>query len=372
VTAAFAPATVPAGESAATLTIAAAPDAAAGAATVTVRAKGAGVADALVTVPLTVTAPAAAIAVAAPPAVRVAQGGSATAEIAFTRANFAGEVTVSLDDAPSGVSAVGATAPAGASTVALGLRVAAGAATGGRSLTVRLAGPGGQPTATATLPLTVTAATAPAAVLDGVYMGIAQNAATGLIYQDYWTFLPDGRMLRTHPTEGLDRPADHAAICRLVECATYTLDGTEMRIRRQGGAETVYDFDAAGSFAERGRSARYRPLAPLDGFRVSATYAVVEPARGRTLVSLALARDGRFTEEKLMDYTSWVRLAPPGETRVPLPGGSGTYTVTRNTLALRYDGGQTAYFFFVVPPGEMGNAVPNVVYINTAPINRVP
>jgi hypothetical protein len=72
-----------------------------------------------------------------------------------------------------------------------------------------------------------------------------------------------------------------------------------------------------------------------------------------------------------MVYTNWARLAAPGETRVPLPGGTGSYTVARNTLELRYDGGPTARFFIVVPPGALGSAVPDVVYVNTAPVNRV-
>jgi hypothetical protein len=60
-----------------------------------------------------------------------------------------------------------------------------------------------------------------------------------------------------------------------------------------------------------------------------------------------------------MIYTNWARLAAPGETRVP-----------RHTLELRYDGGPTVRFFIVVPPGEIGNPVPDVVYVNTAPVRR--
>jgi hypothetical protein len=89
-------------------------------------------------------------------------------------------------------------------------------------------------------------------------------------------------------------------------------------------------------------------------------------------VSVEFTDAGRFTEANLMSYTSWDKLAPPGETRVPLAGGAGTYRVTRNTLELRYDGGPTAYFFFVVPPGQIGSAVPNVVYVNTTHIGQAP
>jgi hypothetical protein len=61
-----------------------------------------------------VAVPVAALGAAAPPAVSVAQGGSGTVAIAFTRTNFAGDVTVSLEDALAGISAAAVTAPAGA------------------------------------------------------------------------------------------------------------------------------------------------------------------------------------------------------------------------------------------------------------------
>jgi hypothetical protein len=57
---------------------------------------------------------------------------------------------------------------------------------------------------------------------------------------------------------------------------------------------------------------------------------------------LQLAADGRFEEERLTHYTAWAQLGAPGETRTALAGGRGRYTVERNTLALRYDGGRGA------------------------------
>jgi len=87
---------------------------------------------------------------------------------------------------------------------------------------------------------------------------------------------------------------------------------------------------------------------------------------------LQLAADGRFEEERLMHYTAWAQLGAPGETRTALPGGRGRYTIERYTLALRYDGGEAAYLTIVVPPGEIGKPVPDVVYVNTARLARVP
>jgi hypothetical protein len=180
-------------------------------------------------------------------------------------------------------------------------------------------------------------------------------------------------MMRKHPSEGLARPTDYETVCARFECGTYEVRGTELHVRWAfEGREKVYDLGADGSFAERGRITRYRPLAPLTGLRLGTRYAVVDTVNDIVLTRVEFTAGGRFTETNLMTHTAWALLAPPGETRVPLRGGTGTYTITRNTLELRYDGGPTAYFFFVVPPGFAADAAPDAVYINTAHIRRAP
>jgi hypothetical protein len=211
-----------------------------------------------------------------------------------------------------------------------------------------------------------------ASALDGVYLGLKQNGVDGAISDDYWTFFPDGRVMRYAPDEGLARPIDFARICAHNICGTYERTGDTLRIRWSGAAsETVYDMDATGSFAEHGKVQRYRPLAPETGLQIAARYAVIDIVNDITLVRIDFLADGHFTEQNLMTHTFWVQLAPPGETRVALPGGSGTYSIIRNTLALHYDTGETAYFLFVVPPGESAKAIPGSVYINQAHIERV-
>jgi hypothetical protein len=207
---------------------------------------------------------------------------------------------------------------------------------------------------------------------DGIYLGLRTNF-DGRVYQDYWTFFPDGRVVDADPDEGLGRPVDLARLCRRHACGTYARRGGELRIRwAEGADERVYDVDADGAFNERGRTQKYRPLAPLDGLRLDATFAVQAPESDTTLVRLRLTADGRFAEQGLMHYTAWAQLGAPGEGRVERPGGAGRYAVTRNTLALAYDGGQAAYFTVVVPPGEAGKPVPDVLYVNQARLPRVP
>jgi hypothetical protein len=214
-------------------------------------------------------------------------------------------------------------------------------------------------------------APAPDAGMQGIYLGIRFNM-DGRGYQDYWTFFPDGRVMDADPYEGLDRPVDREFICRRHACGTYTRTGSTLRIRWADADERVYEVEADGAFHERGKTQRYRPLASLDGLRLNARYAVLDTERDTALVSIRFTADGRFTEESLMHHTAWAQLGAPGETRTELPGGAGRYTIARNTLALAYDGGRTAYFTIVVPPGEKGKAVPDVIYVNTARIHRVP
>jgi uncharacterized membrane protein len=154
------PATLAAGtgNGVASVTVNAAASAARGAATVRLTATGAGVAPASVDLPVQVLVPA--VAVTAPAATNIAQGGAGTAAVAFSRTDFTGEVTISVENPPAGVTATTVTVPEGQSSGVLNLNVAAGATAGERPLTVRVAGPGGSPSATTTLPLTVTAAPA--------------------------------------------------------------------------------------------------------------------------------------------------------------------------------------------------------------------
>jgi len=206
--------------------------------------------------------------------------------------------------------------------------------------------------------------------MHGIYLGIRFNL-DGRGYQDYWTFLPNGSVVDSDPYEGLDRPLRLEQLCRAFPCGTYARDGGELRIRwGESTEDRVYDLDAQGAFNERGKTQKYRPLAPLNGLRLDATFGEVDEAGGGA--RLQLAADGRFEEERLMHYTAWAQLGAPGETRTALAGGRGRYTIERNTLALRYAGGQAAYFTIVVPPGEIGKPVPDVVYVNTARLARVP
>jgi hypothetical protein len=374
VTASFTPAALEGDGTQSVLTVRANADAAPGSYTFTVTGSGAGVNMASITVPVAVTAvaPSAAVVVVAPASLTVTPGSDASATLTLTRTGFTGDLTLTAENLPAGVAATFAPArlSGNASTSALTLAASSGAASGVHAVTVRARGVG-MADATAAVALTVEKAPATAA-LDGIYLGFRESGATGKVYQDYWTFLPNGRVVDSDPYEGLNRPLRLEQLCQSFPCGTYTRSGNELRIRwAEGTVEKVYDLDASGALNERGKTQKYRPLDFLNGLRLDATFAEIDAETDSALVRIELSADGRFREESLMHYTAWAQLGAPGEQRAELAGGTGRYTIERNTLALQYEGGHAAYFTIVVPPGEIGKAVPDAIYINTARIERV-
>lgn len=167
VQASAAPASLAAGETQATLTVSVAADAPPGSAALTLVATGPdGAPTATVSIPLTVAQPPAVT--LAPPTepLAVTQGATATVVVAVGRARFTGDVTVTAESPPAGITVTTGTAPAGAGTVALTIAASAQAATGPASVTLRASGPNGTPTVTGTLPIVVQAPPAPPPVVE--------------------------------------------------------------------------------------------------------------------------------------------------------------------------------------------------------------
>ncbi len=158
VTATFTPASLPTGTSSSSLALAVAANAAAGTYPITIRATGASVTAATTTFTLTVTVPQtpAFTLTATPAAVSVVAGQSGTSQIAVARSGgFTGNVQLTLENAPTGVTGTFTPNPATTAPAALALAVAANTAPGAYTLTVRGTGTGAA--ATATIALTVTA-----------------------------------------------------------------------------------------------------------------------------------------------------------------------------------------------------------------------
>ena len=318
------------------------------------------------------------------PAIRVATsatpialhaGADAQATIDISRTGgYTGAVTLAASGAPSGVVASFSPATVAGDVTQSVLTLTASTTAAPGTYQIPVAGSGAGVGAGSTSLTGAVFALAPAEItLDGIYLGFRVSGANDTQYQDYWTFLPDGRVIDSDPYEGLDRPLRAEQLCAAFPCGTYTVTGNVLRIRwADSDQPKVYDIDALGAFNERGKTQKYRPLEYLNGLRLDATFGRFDTELNRTVVNLRLTAGGRFVEERLMHYTAWTEFGAPGESRTELPGGAGTYTIARNTLALRYDGGRVAYFTIVIPPGEIEKDVPDVIYVNAAPIERVP
>lgn len=205
VTGTFAPATIAAGATSSTLSLAVGTGATAGTSTFTITASGTGVTAQTATVSLTITAaatPAFAL-TATPAALNITAGQSSTASIGIARTGgFAGEVTLALENAPAGLTGTFGVNPVAGTVFAsiLTLNATAAVAPGTYNLTVRGTGTGvtaqttaiavtvGAPpgitlsTAPATLSVTPGAATTTTITITrvGGFAGAVALAATGL------------------------------------------------------------------------------------------------------------------------------------------------------------------------------------------------
>ncbi len=143
----------------ATVTLTAASTTVVGAYTVTVRAKATGLTDATANFTLTiaVATPASYTMTVGAPTLSILQGAPGNATLTFVRTNFTGNVALSIDNLPTGVTAAFVPNPATALTSALTLTVSSTAAAGLTNLVIRGTS-AGLTDVTAALALTITAA----------------------------------------------------------------------------------------------------------------------------------------------------------------------------------------------------------------------
>lgn len=160
VTASFAPASLTGSTASSVLTLTAASTVTASTANVVVRAKGTGVTDATAPIALTVVAatPQSFTQALSPTTVSLAQGGTATTTLNFTRAGgFAGAIGIATSGAPAGLTVTPASTSVTGNSVALNVAATAAVAAGTYNVTITSTGTG-VTTQTSTLPVTVTAA----------------------------------------------------------------------------------------------------------------------------------------------------------------------------------------------------------------------
>lgn len=215
---------------------------------------------------------------------------------------------------------------------------------------------------------------ASAAGVEGVWYGLRSDGLSGKVKADHYTFLPDGRVFRRPPTEGLGRPVDWALECRYAECGTFEIrDGGVVFSNASSGTSTQFALDGEGVLRKAAPKTSYRRMHLLDG-PLNGTWGVFDPDGGSPVVSLTLHPDGSFHEAGLLQYSAWAALAPPGEDRggQAVERGEGAYSVRRGTLELRYRSGTVARFFLATPPAVAPGVSPTVLHLGGARLERAP
>jgi len=212
-----------------------------------------------------------------------------------------------------------------------------------------------------------------AAGLEGVWYGLRSDGLSGKIKADHYTFLPDGRVFRRPPTEGLGRPIDWALECRYAECGTFERKDGGVAFNASSGTSTQFTLDGEGVLRKAAPKTSYRRMHLLDG-PLNGTWGVFDPNGGPPVVTLTLRPDGSFHEAGLLQFSAWAALAPPGEDRggQAVERGEGAYSVRRGTLELRYRGGTVARFFLATPPAVAPGASPTVLHLGGARLEKAP
>ncbi|QNE21552.1 hypothetical protein F1D05_31055 [Kribbella qitaiheensis] len=172
-----------------------------------------------------------------------------------------------------------------------------------------------------------------------VYLGLKYsgdpNAYLPGTSNSYVTLYADGTVLRGLPAEG---PSGYEVSSRSVpDTGTFTSDGTTLEITWSAGERVEVRPGQDGHFVMYGTD--YGLLDDLGGVTLSGTY---RRASGGSGGRISFRSGKRFTDTGIT--------ADTGLLTTENPRGSGKYSVTENTLLLRYDdGGRQSFSVYALP-----------------------
>ena len=171
---------------------------------------------------------------------------------------------------------------------------------------------------------------------------------------DFLCLMPDGRAYN-------GRPAGGPAACfegepdqlRSSSYGLYTLTDDDVVINwnydRTLNQQHTQKFKrrADGKLEQEGGGVFHR-FEPWDGLKLDGTYAIVWGDGSKTRVRFT--GDGRFTEEGLRTCAGLEDFQNPDLPKLPERGGTGKYSIARNTLEVKYDNdGPSRRMFFFTP-----------------------
>jgi hypothetical protein len=182
---------------------------------------------------------------------------------------------------------------------------------------------------------------------------------------DYLCLAPDGRAYNGHPSGG---PAAcfEADDRRSPSYGRYTLRGDDIVItwsfdRFLNQQHTQRLKRRADGKLEQDDGVVFHRLAPCDGLKLDGSY--VRTWADGTKSRMRFTRDGRFTEEGLRYCVADDQLAYPDWPKLP-ERGSGTYSIARNTLEVKYDNDGPSRRMFFTTPDEPAGRVARIAIAN--------
>ena len=182
---------------------------------------------------------------------------------------------------------------------------------------------------------------------------------------DYLCLAPDGRAYNGHPSGG---PAAcfEAEDRRSPSYGRYTLRGDDIVItwnfdRAPNEQHTQKLTRRADGTLEQDNGAVFHKLAPCDGLKLDGSYA--RTWADGTQSRIRFTRDGRFTEQGLKFCVADDNLVHPDWPKLP-DRGSGTYSIARNTLEVKYDDDGPSRRMFFTTPDEPAGRVARIAIAN--------